>query len=303
VGSAGQGNYAAANAFLDALATYRRTVGLPAISLAWGLWQQASGMTGHLSSLDVARISGGGLAPMSQAVALELFDTALVVDHATVVAARLDYKVLQNSSVELPPLFNDLMHRPIRRLVGTDVSASTLALAQRLHGLGSDQQRELLVDLVCRQAAIVLGRNYPQGIGPDQAFQDLGFDSLTAVEMRNRLKTATGLSLSATLIFSYPTATALAEHLAEQMTGGRYPESGEEKGKDKRDEDEKLWSVLRTIPVNDLRDAGLLDKLLVLAGERKRRQADPKTFDDGVDSLSPAELMAIVLSGESGGRS
>jgi polyketide synthase 7 len=219
MGMPGQGNYAAANTFLDGLAAHRGASGLPAVSLAWGLWEQASAMTKHLSGRDLARMSRSGLAALSTEQALELFDTAMIVDHPAVVAARLDPAALRANSAMLPPLFSQLVGRPSRRLVdNTDAGASMSALAQRLHGLAPDEQHRQLVELVCVRAATVLGRRSGDDIDPQRAFQDLGFDSLTAVELRNRLKTATGLTLSPTLIFDYPTPTGLADHLHSQLS-------------------------------------------------------------------------------------
>ncbi|WP_156623969.1 SDR family NAD(P)-dependent oxidoreductase, partial [Mycobacterium sp. 852002-40037_SCH5390672] len=219
LGAAGQASYAAGNAFLDGLATHRRAAGLPAMSLAWGLWEQSSAMTSHLSGRDLARIRRGGLAALTQTQAIELFDTALIIDHPTVVAARLDQAVLQHSTETLPPVFDGLIRRPSRRLVENSAAASASALAQRLHGLTPDQQHDLLVELVRSHAAVVLGHPSPNDIDTDQAFQDLGFDSLTAVELRNRLKTATGLALPSTLLFDYPTPTTLAKRLGQQLVG------------------------------------------------------------------------------------
>ena len=221
VGGPGQGNYAAANAFLDALAVYRRGEGLPGISVAWGLWEQASAMTGHLSDRDVARIGRSGIAAMTQAQALDLFDTALAVDHPVVVAARLDHTVLGNPAVtaQLPPLWSGLITRPLRRAVDNTAIESTSALAQRLYGLTPDAQQALLLDVVCTQAGIVMGHP-SDDIDAQQSFQDLGFDSLTVVELRNRLKTTTGLALSPTLAFDYPTPATLANHLLLQVSPG-----------------------------------------------------------------------------------
>ncbi|WP_371935045.1 SDR family NAD(P)-dependent oxidoreductase, partial [Mycobacterium sp. TY813] len=225
VGSPGQGNYAAANVFLDALATHRRALGLPGTSLAWGRWEQSSTMTGHLSDPDLARISRTGIAGMTAEQAVELFDTALIMDHPTVVTARLDHTALRNPALNatLPPLFSNLIERPRRRLVDPDTATSRSALAQRLHGLPPDQQQALLLQLVCSQAAIVLGHASPDDITPEQAFKDLGFDSLTAVELRNRLQTATGLTLPPTLIFDHPTPTRLTDYLGQQVSGWAQP--------------------------------------------------------------------------------
>jgi 4-hydroxyphenylalkanoate synthase len=222
LGSPGQGNYAAANAFLDGLAAHRRAVGLAGISLAWGLWEQPSAMTAHLSGRDLARISRSGLAAMSPGQALELFDAALVIDHPVAVAVRLDRAALdaQALSSGLPALFSGLARRPRRRLIDDTVDAaqSMSALAERLRGLAPDEQRDLLVGMVCLQAAAVLGHPDREDIDPDTAFQDLGFDSLTAVELRNRLKTAAGLTLPPTLIFDHPTPTATADYIGSRLT-------------------------------------------------------------------------------------
>jgi polyketide synthase 1/15 len=220
VGAPGQGNYAAANAFLDALAASRHAAGRPAISLAWGLWEQPSTMTAHLSGRDLARIRRGGLAALTPAQALALFDAALAIDHPTVAPARLDHTMLDDPALtaELPPLFSALI-RPRRRIVDNDASTATSVLAQRLHRLDPQAQHDLLVDMVCTQAAAVLGHPSPADIDPAAAFQDLGFDSLTAVELRNRLKTATGLTLPPTLIFDHPTPTAVAGFCGAQLNG------------------------------------------------------------------------------------
>ncbi|PRI14066.1 polyketide synthase, partial [Mycobacterium shigaense] len=206
--------YAAANSFLDGLAAARRARGLPGLSVAWGLWEQASGMTQHLDDRDKARMSRIGLAPMATEQALRLFDTAMLAERATTVAARIDPGALADNAASLPPLLSQLTSRPIRRVIDdTDTAASMTSLVARLHGLSADQRHGELLDLVCRNAATVLGRPNAGDINAGSIFQDLGFDSLTAVELRNRLKTATGLTLSPTLIFDYPTPIVLAEHL------------------------------------------------------------------------------------------
>jgi polyketide synthase 7 len=219
VGSPGQGNYAAANSFLDGLAAYRRAHGLAGLSVAWGLWEQASGMTRHLADRDKARISRIGLAPISTEQALRLFDTAMLTDRPVLVAARLDPAALADHSAALPPLLSQLVNRPTRRVIDeTDATvASMTSLVTRLHGLSDEQRHSELVGLVCSNAGTVLGRTNAADINAGSVFQDLGFDSLTAVELRNRLKTATGLNLSPTLIFDYPTPIVLAEHLDSRL--------------------------------------------------------------------------------------
>ncbi|GLB81276.1 type I polyketide synthase [Mycobacterium kiyosense] len=211
LGTPGQGNYAAANSFLDALVTHRRSQGRPGLSLAWGLWEEASAMTRHLGDRDKARMGRAGLATLGTEQALALFDTALATDPGVVVATRLDASALTEDA---PPLLHDLVRRPVRRVTADAESGyASTGLAARLRGLDAEQRHRELVDMVCRNAATVLGRSSSTDISAQRAFQDLGFDSLTAVELRNRLKTATGLTLSPTLIFDYPSPTVLAEHL------------------------------------------------------------------------------------------
>ncbi|OBB67059.1 type I polyketide synthase [Mycobacterium sp. 852014-50255_SCH5639931] len=220
VGTPGQANYAAANSFLDGLVAYRRSHGLPGLSLAWGLWEQASAMTAHLGERDKARMSRLGIAPLSTEQALESFDAAMLVDAPVLMAARVDRVALSDNAAALPPLLTELAARTTRRVIDdADTTAQMTGLTARLHGLAPDARQRELIDLVCGNAATVLGLPNPADINPARAFQDLGFDSLTAVELRNRLKTATGLTLSPTLIFDYPTPAVLAGHLDTQLAG------------------------------------------------------------------------------------
>lgn len=220
VGTPGQANYAAANSFLDGLMTHRRARGLAGLSVAWGLWEEASAMTAHLGERDRARMSRIGLAPLSTEQALDAFDTAMLVGDPVLVAARLDRNALADNGAGLPPLLREVAGRPTRRVVA-DVGAapSTTGLATRLAGLSPEARQRELVDLVRGSAATVLGLPNPADIDAGRAFQELGFDSLTAVELRNRLKNATGLTLSPTLIFDYPTPAVLAGHLDTRLAG------------------------------------------------------------------------------------
>ncbi|MBI2693421.1 type I polyketide synthase [Mycobacterium nebraskense] len=156
-------------------------------------------------------------------------------------------------------------------------------LAGQLHALPPAEQQRRLIELVCEHAAAVSGHPDGRAIDRDRAFADLGFDSLTGVELRNRLTTATGLALSRTMIFDYPTPAALADHLRRQLFRGDDGESDEE----------KLWSSLRKIPLAELRRTGMLDKLLLLAGGPENVVAEP--VNDMIDSLSPDALIAMAL--------
>ncbi len=221
VGSSGQGNYSAANSFLDALAVHRRAHGLPAISLGWGLWDQASDMTGGLDTAGRARLARTGVKALSSAEALQLFDTAMIVDEPFLLPAHIDLAALRANAAVVPPMFADLITTSTRRQVDDSLAAtkSKSALAHRLHGLSEEEQHAVLLDLVRSHIATVLGNTTPEAIDPDKAFQELGFDSLSAVEMRNRLKAATGLALSPTLIFDYPTPSRLAAYFRSELAG------------------------------------------------------------------------------------
>jgi 4-hydroxyphenylalkanoate synthase len=186
-------------------------------------------MTAHLSSRDLARMSRSGLAPMNPGQAVELLDAALTINNPLMVATRLDRAALGDRAQNggLPALFSGLVRRPRRRQIEDtgDAAQTKSALAQRLHGLAPNEQHDLLVEMVCLQAAAVLGRPTPEDIDPDTAFPDLGFDSLTAVELRNRLKTATGMTLPPTMIFDHPTPTAVADYVAQQIPESHHAES------------------------------------------------------------------------------
>ncbi|WP_461012432.1 SDR family NAD(P)-dependent oxidoreductase, partial [Streptomyces capparidis] len=221
-GGPGQANYAAANVFLDALAHRRRAHGLPATSLAWGLWAQASGMTGHMGRQDQARLSQGGLVPLTSESGLALFDQALTADEALLLLSPLDHAGLRAlaSGGALPSLLRGLVRAPARRVVGpARTEAEGSSLAQRLAGLAEADRERFLLDLVRGHVGAVLGHADPQSIDAERPFKDLGFDSLTAVELRNRLNTATGLRLPATLIFDHPTPTALADFVRSEVGG------------------------------------------------------------------------------------
>ncbi|WP_043191738.1 type I polyketide synthase, partial [Streptomyces roseoverticillatus] len=219
VGSSGQANYAAGNAFLDALARHRRAQGLPAVSLAWGPWSQDSGMTGTLSDADLQRIARSGMPELTPAEGVALFDAALAAGAAHVLPVRFDLAVLRGQE-DVPPLLRGLVRSRARRSAVAG-SAAAAGLVGRLSPLGAVERREVLLDVVRAQVAVVLGHASPQTVDPTRAFQELGFDSLTAVELRNRINNATGLRLSPTAVFDYPTADALVGFLLDEMFGGQ----------------------------------------------------------------------------------
>ncbi|MCP2167390.1 type I polyketide synthase, partial [Goodfellowiella coeruleoviolacea] len=288
-GTAGQANYAAANAFLDALARQRRAAGLPALSLAWSLWEQRSGMTGRLNDTDLARMARGGMVPLSSREGLALFDAAVAAAEPVVVPVRLNTAVLRANTAPdtVPALLRGLVRGPTKRVTTT---APASGLKDRLAGLPDVQRDEAVLELVRGQVATVLGHQAAAEIPPDRAFKELGFESLTAVELRNRLASATGLRLPATLVFDYPNPAALANHLSATLFPDGAPEQEPEPG------EAEIRRALATIPVARLRDTGLLDALLRLAHPGTRDDA-PAAEDTGesIDALDVDGLVEMAL--------
>jgi acyl transferase domain-containing protein/NADPH:quinone reductase-like Zn-dependent oxidoreductase/short-subunit dehydrogenase involved in D-alanine esterification of teichoic acids/acyl carrier protein len=217
-GSAGQGSYAAGNAFLDALAAHRHARGLAATSMAWGLWAPVSAMTGHLENVDLARLARRGVGALSLRRALRLFDTALETGEALVLPIHLDMATLRAKAKDgaVPALLHGLIRAPAQDMRSGPMRGS---LARRLRSVPEDERQSLVLDVIRAEAAAVLGGTAPDAVGPQRTFKDLGFDSLTSVELRNRLNAVAGLRLPAALVFDYPTPLRLAEYLVRELTG------------------------------------------------------------------------------------
>ncbi len=212
-GGPGQGNYSAANAFLDGLAHLRRAEGLPALSVAWGMWASTSGITAHLTDDDRRRVHNRGMLALQAQDALSLFDAACGTGRATALAVALDLPGLCERTGD------GSIHPLLRDLVGAVPVAEPPAASwpDRLGKLAATEQLTALVDLVRAEAADVLGHSSPAEIDEDQAFWDIGFDSLTAIELRTRLTAVTGAPLPATLIFDLLTPVAVAEFLRTEL--------------------------------------------------------------------------------------
>ncbi|WP_394850849.1 type I polyketide synthase [Pendulispora brunnea] len=197
LGSAGQGNYAAANVFLDAFASFLRARGVPAKSLAWGLWEQGGlGMTAHLAAADLARMKREGMLPMPVSHGLRLLDRALDRTEATLIPAKLDLAAMQRAATK-----------------ARHVPSEASVLRARLVALSAAERRTALIEIVRTEVALALQLPSPAGILLDKPLKDWGLDSLMSVELRNRLGARIGSTLPATLAFDYPTPRAIAAHL------------------------------------------------------------------------------------------
>ncbi|MFY1614739.1 SDR family NAD(P)-dependent oxidoreductase [Micromonospora sp. WMMD736] len=297
LGGAGQANYAAANAFLDALAQHRRHLGLPGLSLAWGHWAQTSGLTGELAEKDLRRLAAAGIVPMPSEEALALLDAGRASDESAVVPARLDLAALRRAAGAglLPSVLTSLVRAPAatyRPDGAAETSAGDAATWRReLVALPTEEQLVRLTDLVRSRVATVLGHPPAAAatIDADRAFKELGFDSLTAVELRNRLGVATGLRLPATLVFDHPTPSALATFLRAQLVGDE-PDRAE--GIDPVTAAvEHLRAVVAAQPPGDPGRAGLTARLRDLVREL---DAGPQEPTVEVESASADELFDLL---------
>ncbi|MFF0458678.1 SDR family NAD(P)-dependent oxidoreductase, partial [Nocardia africana] len=219
LGSAGQAAYAAANGFLDGLASYRRAQGLPAVSVAWGLWERATGMTNGLGEADRSRIRRMGVAPMSTDFGSAVFDAVIAADEPAVLGVRWDMRALRAQSEQgsLPSLFGELV--PSTRPRAT--AATALAgLRDRLASMSIAERLAVLLETVRAEAAGVLGFRSAEAVPADRSFRDLGLDSLGAVQLRDRVGRAVGLRLPASAVFDYPTPRELTRHVVRELSGG-----------------------------------------------------------------------------------
>ncbi|MET3805475.1 acyl transferase domain-containing protein/NADPH:quinone reductase-like Zn-dependent oxidoreductase/acyl carrier protein [Nakamurella sp. UYEF19] len=226
LGNPGQGNYAAANSYLDASMVRRARAGLPGRSIAWGLWAGEHGMSGDLSAEDTARLTRAGFPPIRSDEGLSLLDLSARIADAGVVAMHIDAAALAGQGDMVPPILRGLLSGTARRRIVAAAGAdAATGLAAKLRTLDTAARSATLVELLRTEAATVLGYPDPSALDAETTFKDIGFDSLTSIELRNRLNTATGLRLPATLVFDYPSIPAMADFLLAELLGG---ETGDE---------------------------------------------------------------------------
>jgi acyl transferase domain-containing protein len=294
LGGVGQANYSAANAALDAAASARRAAGADVTSVVWGLWAVSSGLTGALTATDRARLARGGIVPMDTEEALELLDAALAVGEPVVVAARFDLAALRAAAGRFPSLLNDLAPSPA---VGPRTASIPAAppeehgggngVVDRLRGVDARTRSEILLELVRREAAAVLGHGSSESIPVDRGFLDLGFDSLTAVELRNRLGTAAGLRLPATVLFDHPDPARLAALLDERLPVEKHGPGMAEL--------DRLDSVVAGLNGDHETRRGLVERLRGLLVELGEPTADPERDEaTRVEQATDTELFSLI---------
>lgn len=301
LGNPGQGNYAAANAFLDALAHHRNRAGLPARAVGWGWWQLASEMSHSVTDMDNARIARSGLAPIAAEHGNALMDAMLRLPHAALLAAPVDIATLRGNAQAgtLHPLFAHLAGITPRDEQAAAVGAASLRA--RLARQSAKGRARHLLSLVRDQVAAILGLGEGARVDADTSFRDAGLDSLMALELRNRVSRATGLRLPATLSYDQPTPAMLAAHLDETLFPGG--EGADPSPPPDADDDRRLRDLLMALPVARLREAGLLEPLLRLGGKDPKEKASraPRSADRAgrseadIRSASTDELLAFAL--------
>jgi acyl transferase domain-containing protein/acyl carrier protein len=287
LGASGQGNYAAANAFLDALAQHRRARGLAAVSIAWGPWSEADGMTGELTTADRTRIARAGLGMLSREQGLGLFDAACACEHAVTTALVLDRRELRAQARvgRLPAVLSDLIRVPAAGALAGRGGASRL----RLSGIPEPERSRVALELTLAQVAAVLGYASPDAIDPKQAFKELGLDSLAAVELRNRLSAETGLRLPATLAFDHPSAAAIVERVVEELERDSSVSSASVDT-----ELRELERRLSSIAAQDSARAKVTARLQALLSTLNAEQARDAREDDDISAATAQEVFELI---------
>jgi KS-AT-KR-ACP domain-containing polyene macrolide polyketide synthase/pimaricinolide synthase PimS2/candicidin polyketide synthase FscD len=305
VGSLGQANYAAANAVLDALADHRRSLGKAATSIAWGAWGGGGMADGEKAQEGSRRAGVGAMEPELAVMALRQVvaqqdPTVVVADVAGDQFVRAFTTSRPSALLRDLPAYAELFAATVA--AEPDSGAVVVGLRERLAGLPAVQRFDVVLDLIRSRAAGVLGHPDVNVVGPDKSFRDLGFDSLGIVELKNQLNAATGLSLSSTLVFDYPTPADLAEHVLEEILPE--PTAGTA-GAEVNDEEREIRAALGSLSLAQLRQAGVLEPLLKLNRQAKAGSSNGDSdesdesdeSDDALDTMDADDLVEAALRG------
>ncbi|MEU3405587.1 SDR family NAD(P)-dependent oxidoreductase [Streptomyces sp. NPDC006670] len=303
-GNPGQANYAAANASLDALALHRRALGLPAVSLAWGMWEEASAMTAHLDGGERSRSGRGGAGALGSEEGLALFDAAFADGGAVLVPARLDLRAVSGAAGPVPPLLRGLVRAAARRAAAAvRQRPGGVSPAERLAGLSPVARERELLEIVRENTAVVFGHASGETVDVAKPFKALGIDSLTALELRNRVTAATGLRLPPTLVFDCPTPAALAERLLEEFAdagAGAGAAAGEPAGPAAvLAEIDRLEAAIGGVDAADEAAVGARLRELLAAWNGRTAPAAPDTAPADLDGATAEDLFDL-LDGELG---
>ncbi|MER6670872.1 SDR family NAD(P)-dependent oxidoreductase, partial [Amycolatopsis japonica] len=285
-GNPGQAGYAAANAYADALMLRRRAEGLPGVSLAWGFWAERSKLTGELDDTDVRRMARAGVTALSTEEGLALFDAAVAGEDGLLVPAKIDLTAFRGRpATEIPALLRGLVRVPARR--SGESSGTAEALKRDLAGKPEAERVRLLLEVVRIRVAAVLGHESADAIAEDRGFLELGFDSLTAVELRNRLAEATGLRLPPTLVFDRPNAGALAAYLAAEL-------ATETAGPGLDAELDRFAAALTAADPGEAERARLSARLRALLGTLQGGEDSAEEIDGKLESADDEEMFAFI---------
>ena len=291
-GSGEHGAYAAANAYLDGLAENRRGRGLAGTSVVWGIWSPEEG--GMAANLAEEQLRGRGIPFMSPKLAIDGFQQVMDRDETVVVVADVDWErfVPVFTSARPSPLIGEVPE--VARILAAE-TADTAAggdgssLGDQLARMSAGDRRAAALSLVRAQIAAVLGFAGPEAVDVSRAFRELGFDSLSAVDLRNRLGTATGLRFPVTVVFDYPSAQELAAHIEAELVPDR------DRDDDLDPEEAELRRTLLSVPLSRLRESGLLDEILRLAGSNDATGGSAEAEEtESIDDLNIDDLVRMA---------
>jgi acyl carrier protein len=271
---------------LDELAERRHAGGLTATSIAWGAW--ATGMAAEQGLAE--RLRRDGVRPMAASAAVIAMRRAVESGAPTVIVADLDWDLFAPAfaAIRPSPLLTGVPQ--FRAALAAGPAQDRPVLRDRLAGMSAGEATRALVDLVRAEVAAVLGHSSAGTVDAERAFKDLGFDSLTAVELRNRLTLVTGVTLPATLVFDHPTVRELAGQLRWLLVPVSENGSGHE--------ETEIRAALSAVPLDRLRDAGLLEPLLRLIGRAEVPVADTTNGEADIDAMPVDDLVRAALGGQ-----